>query len=65
MILGMDWVSPHQVVVDFRMKIVTLRTPSGEEVTFISKRTNPLSNVTSTTTARTMVRKGVKPTWRM
>ena len=34
-ILGMDWLSCHQVVVDCRMKRVTLRTPSGEEVTFI------------------------------
>ena len=35
-ILGMDWLSQRQVVVDCRMKRVTLRTPSGEEVTFIS-----------------------------
>ena len=40
------------------MKRVTLRTPSGEEVTFIDERSNPLSNVISATTARTMVRKG-------
>ena len=57
-ILGMDWLSRHQVVVDCRMKRVTLRTLSGEEVTFIGERSNPLSNVISTTTARTMVRKG-------
>ena len=59
-ILGMDWLSRHQVVVDCRMKRVTLRTPSGEEVTFIGERSNPLSNVTSATTARTMVRNGCK-----
>ena len=35
-ILGMNWLSRHQVVVDYRMKRVTLRTSSGEEVTFIS-----------------------------
>ena len=46
------------MVVDCRMKRVTLRTPSGEEVTFISERSNHLSNVISTTTARIMVRKG-------
>ena len=57
-ILGMDWLSQHQVVVDCRMKRVTLRTPSGEEVTFIGERSNPLSNVISATIARTMVRKG-------
>ena len=57
-ILGMDWLSQHQVVVDCRMKRVTLKTPSGEEVTFIGERSNHLSNVISTTTVRTMVRKG-------
>ena len=39
---------------------MTLRTPSGKEVTFISERSNPLSNVISVATARTMVRKGCK-----
>ena len=57
-ILGMDWLSRHQVMVDHRMKRVTLRTPRGEEVTFISERSNHLSNVISSATARTMVRKG-------
>ena len=46
------------MVVDFRMKRVTLRTPSGEEVTFISERSNHLSNVIYAATARMMVRKG-------
>ena len=58
MILGMDWLSRHQVVVDCRMKRVTLRIPSGEKVTFVYKRSNHLSNVISNATARTMVRKG-------
>ena len=57
-ILGMDWLSRHQVVVDYRMKRVTLRTLSGEEVTFIGERSNHLSNVISAAIARTMVRKG-------
>ena len=57
-ILGMDWLSRHQVVVDYRMKRVTLRTLSGEEVTFICERSNLLSNVISAITARTMVQKG-------
>ena len=56
MILGMDWLSRHQVVVDCRMKRVTLRTSSGEEVTFIGERSNHLSNVISAT--RLMVQKG-------
>ena len=57
-ILGMDWLSYHQVVVDCRMKRVTLRTSSGEGVTFISERSNHHSNVISAATTRTMVRKG-------
>ena len=57
-ILEMDWLFCHQVVVDCRMKRVTLRKPSGEEVTFIGERSNHLSNVISTSTTRTMVRKG-------
>ena len=40
------------------MKSVTLRTPNEDEVTFIGERSNHLSNVISTTTARKMVRKG-------
>ena len=46
------------MVVDCRMKRVTLRTPSGEEVSFTGERSNHLSNMISTTTAITMVRKG-------
>ena len=57
-ILGMDWLSQHQVVVDCKMKRVTLRTPGGEEVTFIGDKSNHLSNVISAVIARTMVRKG-------
>ena len=58
MVLGMDWLSRKQVAVDCRMKRVTLRTPSGEEVTFIGERPNHLYNVMSATTTKTMVRKG-------
>ena len=57
-ILGMDWFSRHQVLVYCGMKRVTLRTLSGEEVTFIGERSNHFSNVISIATARTMVRKG-------
>ena len=57
-ILGMDWLSQHQAIVDCRMKRVTLKTPNEDEVTFISERSNHLSNVISAATARTMVRKG-------
>ena len=39
-ILGMNWLSRHQAVVNSRMKRVTLRTPNEDEVTFIGKRSN-------------------------
>ena len=58
MILGMDWLSRHQVMVDCRMKRVTLRTPNEDEVTFISERSNHLSNVIFAAITRKMVRKG-------
>ena len=54
-ILGMDWLSRHQVLVDYRMKRVALRTPSSEAVTFISERSNHLFNVISVATVGTMV----------
>ena len=57
-ILGMDWLSRHQAIVDCRMKRVNLKIPNEDEVTFIGERSNHLSNVISTAIARTMVRKG-------
>ena len=60
-ILGMDWLSRHQAIVDSRMKRVTLRTSNEDEVTFIGERSNHLSNVISVATARTMLRKGCEP----
>ena len=57
-ILGKDWLSRHQAIVDCRMKRVTLRTPDEDEVTFIGERLNHLPNVISAATVRTMVRKG-------
>ena len=57
-ILGMDWLSRHQAIVDCRMKRVTLRTSNEDEVTFIGERSNHLSNEISAATTRKMVRKG-------
>ena len=57
-ILGMDWLSRHQAIVDCKMKRVTLRTPNEDEVTFTGERSSHLSNVISAAIARTMVRKG-------
>ena len=41
-ILGMDWLSRHQVMVNCRMKRVTLRMPNEDEVTFIGLVKPPL-----------------------
>ena len=57
-ILGIDWLSRHQAIVDCRMKRVTLRTQNEDEVTFIGERSNHPSNVISTATTITMVQKG-------
>ena len=57
-ILGMDWLSRHQAIVDCRMKRVTLRTPNDNEVIFIGERSNHLSNVVFAAVVRKMVRKG-------
>ena len=57
-ILGMDWLARHQVIVDYRMKRVTLRTRNDDDVIFIDERSNHLSNVIFAATARKMVRKG-------
>ena len=58
LILGMDWLSRHQAIVDCIMKKVILRTPNDDEVIFIGERSNHLSNVISVATTRKMVRKG-------
>ena len=57
-ILGMNWLSRHQAIVDCGMKRVTLRTSNEGEITFIGERSNHLTNVISAATARTMVQKG-------
>ena len=46
------------MIVDCRMKRLTLRTSNEDEITFIGERSNHLSNVISVATARAMVRKG-------
>ena len=58
MILGMDWLSRNQVMVDCRMKRVTLRKPNDNVVILIGERSNHLSNVIFAATTRKMVQKG-------
>ena len=58
LILGMNWLSRHQAIVDCRMKRVTLRTPNDDEVIFIGERSNHLFNVIFAATVRKMVQEG-------
>ncbi|KAL5760844.1 hypothetical protein ACOSQ2_019682 [Xanthoceras sorbifolium] len=57
-ILGMDWLSRHQVLVDCRLKRVTLRTPNNDEMKVVGERSNYLSNVVSAAAARKLINKG-------
>ena len=41
-ILGVDYLSQHQAIVDCRMKRLTLRTPNEDKITFISDVKPPL-----------------------
>ncbi len=44
-ILGIDWFSCHQVMVDCYLERITLKTPDNEEITIMGERTDYLSNV--------------------
>ncbi|KAJ9180944.1 hypothetical protein P3X46_009128, partial [Hevea brasiliensis] len=57
-ILGMDWLSRHQAIVDCKLKRISLKTSEGNEITVVRERTDFLSNVISATVARRMMRKG-------
>ncbi|KAL5828810.1 hypothetical protein ACOSQ3_018278 [Xanthoceras sorbifolium] len=57
-ILGMDWLTRHQVIIDCSLKRVMLRLVDGTEVIMVGDRRDYLSNVISATTAQTLIRKG-------
>ncbi|XP_058009390.1 uncharacterized protein LOC131183175 [Hevea brasiliensis] len=38
LILGIDWLSRHQAIVDCRLKRITLKTPENDEITVIGER---------------------------
>ncbi|KAL5736562.1 hypothetical protein ACOSQ2_031350 [Xanthoceras sorbifolium] len=57
-ILGMDWLSRHQVIIDYSLKRVTPRTANGAEVLMVGDRRNYLSNVILTIAALKLIRKG-------
>ena len=57
-ILGMDWLSRHQAIVDCAKKRVTLYTTAGEEITVVGKRREFLGNVISAMAAKRLIQKG-------
>ncbi|KAG6419401.1 hypothetical protein SASPL_117015 [Salvia splendens] len=58
LILGMDWLSAHQAIVDCNKKRMTLRTLDDQEVLVVGERNDYLSNVISAATARRILNKG-------
>ena len=58
LILGMDWLSKHQAIVDWDKKIVVLKCYDLSEVIVHGIRSGPMSNVISAMQARRFLRKG-------
>ena len=58
LILGMDWLSKYQTIVDCDKKSVILKCPDQSTVIVQGIRFGPLSNVISTMKARRFLRKG-------
>ena len=58
LILGMDWLSKHQAVVDCDKRTVVLKCSDMSEVTVHSIRSRPVSNVISAMLARHFLKKG-------
>ena len=57
LILGMDWLTKHQAIVDCGQKIVVLRCPDQSEVIIQGIKSNVMSNVISSMQARRFIRK--------
>ncbi len=56
--LGMDWLSHHHAMVDYRLKRITLQTTDGDEMIVVGEGTGYLSSIISAIAARIMIRKG-------
>ena len=59
LILGMDWLTKHQAIVDCGQKIVVLRCSYQYEVIIQSIRSSLMSNVISAMQARRFIRKRI------
>ncbi|KAA3466929.1 alcohol-forming fatty acyl-CoA reductase-like [Gossypium australe] len=57
-ILGMDWLSKYGVIVDYKRKRISLRTPDSNEMIVTGENYNALFNIVSVIEAFKMVRKG-------
>ena len=58
LIMGMDWLTKHRVIVDYRQKTVVLRCSDQTEVIIQGIRTSAMSNVIFAMQARRFMRKG-------
>ena len=58
LILGMDWLSKYQAIVDYGQKIVVLRCSNQSEVIVQGIISGAMSNVISAMQARRLIRKG-------
>ena len=58
LILGMDWLSKHQAIIDCDKKTVVLRRSDQYEVIVHGVRSGPMSNVILAMQARRLLRKG-------
>ncbi|KAJ8773577.1 hypothetical protein K2173_005823 [Erythroxylum novogranatense] len=58
LILGMDWLSKHQALIDCKAKTVFLKKPDQSEIVFRGGCTRALNNVVSTMQAQKLLRKG-------
>ncbi|XP_075475626.1 uncharacterized protein LOC142507780 [Primulina tabacum] len=57
-ILGMDWLSSHGAVIDFRQRSVSVRTPSGKPFVFEAARHQQFPHVISFLCARKFIKRG-------
>ena len=58
LILGMDWLSKHQAIIDCDKKTIVLRCSDQSEVIVHGVRSGPMSNVILAMQARRLLRKG-------
>ncbi|XP_073035230.1 uncharacterized protein [Primulina eburnea] len=57
-ILGMDWLSSHGAVIDFRQRSVSVRPPSGKPFVFEAARHQQFPHVISCMCARKIIKRG-------